>query len=127
MLTQLVYTSRPRFDVSNAAGQGILEQIAQTARRYNGEHDISGVLLAGPGWLAQVLEGEPEALTPLITRILADSRHDCVVIIEMRRIDQRRFGRWALGVSTCPMNQLPVDRLGVITADELAELGKIAP
>lgn len=126
MLTQLVYTSRPRFDVGTPDGRLTLEEIARAARLFNGSKDITGVLLAGRSWLSQVLEGDAKELTPLLARILADKRHDCLVIVEMRRVPERRFGAWAMGISTFPMDEIPIDRLGDISADEIRQLTAIA-
>ena len=126
MLTQLVYTSRPRFDVSTPDGRLTLQEIATAARIFNSSKDISGIVLAGKNWLSQVLEGDAKELTPLLARILADKRHDCLVIVEMRRIPERRFGAWAMGISTLPLAEIPIDRPGDISADEVAGLAGIA-
>ncbi|OYU50361.1 MAG: hypothetical protein CFE31_02075 [Rhizobiales bacterium PAR1] len=126
MLTQLVYTSRPRFDVSTPDGRLTLEEIASAARIFNSSKGITGVLLAGNNWLSQVLEGDSKELTPLLARILADRRHDCLVIVEMRRVTERRFGQWTMGIRTLPMAEIPIDRLGDITAEEISALTRIA-
>jgi Sensors of blue-light using FAD len=126
VLTHLVYTSRPRFDVSTTDGCLTLQEIARAAQRFNQANGITGVLLAGPTWLAQVLEGEAADLTALLTRILADKRHTDMVIVEMRRIAERRFGQWAMGVSTRPMPEIPAERLGTISAEEIAATAGIA-
>ena len=126
MLTQLVYTSRPRFNVAGPEGRQTLEDIAGAARKRNAEAGVSGVLVAAGDQLLQVLEGNSTDLSPILGRILADERHEGVQIVEMRKIPARRFDGWALGVGTRPITDIPANRLADMTADELVKLAGIS-
>ncbi len=127
MLTQLVYTSRPRFDVSGPEGRKVLDEIARAARQSNAAAGISGVLLAGQNWLSQILEGDGSALGPVLKQILADERHEAIHIVEMRRIPIRHFEGWSHGVSDKAISDIPVNRLGDLTADEFLRLAGCSP
>lgn len=126
MLTQLVYMSRPRFDVSDPEGRKVLDEIAATSRQKNAKAGISGMLLIGENWLSQVLEGTRLAMAPVLRDILADPRQDSVQILGMRKIARRNFNGWAVGVSDKPIDEVPVNRLGDLSADDFVRLVSVA-
>ncbi len=125
MLTQLVYTSRPRFDVSGPEGRKVLDDIAATARRKHAENGISGMLLVGEDWLSQILEGESAALGPMLKDILADQRHDSVQIVDMRMVPSRRFDGVSVGVSSRPISDIPIGRLADLSAEDFVALAGV--
>ena len=88
---QLIYTSRP-FGFDDAALNGILTE----ARRYNGEHDITGALICRPDLYLQLLEGPRETVETLYRRIMDDNRHLEVEQLVSRTVDQRLFPDWAM-------------------------------
>lgn len=98
MLTQVVYTSRPRFDPGAPKGQKTLEEIVAAAKRNNSQAGITGYLLVGQEQLAQVLEGEAKSVGQALRRILADSRHESVQVLDMRLVPERSFARWSMGI-----------------------------
>jgi hypothetical protein len=57
---------------------------------------ISGCLLFAGGRFAQALEGDRDAVTALMTRIVHDPRHLDVTILEEGELSARRFGDWSL-------------------------------
>lgn len=125
MLTQLVYTSRPRFDLSRPEGRKVLDDIATAARKHNAESGISGALLAGQDWLSQVLEGDGAALAPVLKRILADQRHENVQIVDMRMIPARRLGGVPLKIDTETAKDIPNSLIGDMSAEDLIRLASI--
>lgn len=99
MLTQIVYTSRPRFDPTGTAGRRTLDTILAAARRHNAETGVTGFLMVAPERLAQVLEGDAASVGQTLKRILADPRHEAVQLLDMRLVPERTFGGWSMGVA----------------------------
>lgn len=127
MLTQFVYTSRPCFDPSSASGSRMLGNIVESARRNNAGFAISGILVVGRDWLAQVLEGERANLNGVIARILADERHKDLRIAGLRFLGKRRFAAWSLGMTTSTLDMLPIDKVAEMSGADFLELARIAP
>jgi transcriptional regulator with XRE-family HTH domain len=81
------------------AGQNpspVLADILESSLRRNPSAGLTGALLAGSGRFLQVLEGPGEAVAQLFERIMQDSRHDNVVVIEHRPIRRRQFADWSM-------------------------------
>ncbi len=111
MITQLVYTSSATFDPASETGSRIIAEIVQTARMHNIEAGISGFLLVGADWFAQVLEGQATDVTALFRRILFDRRHTNVRLIETRPARERLFPEWAMGYTEEPLYSTPLTPL----------------
>ncbi|MBN8534689.1 MAG: BLUF domain-containing protein [Rhizobiales bacterium] len=111
MITQLVYTSSASFDPRSESGRMHVSDIIATARQHNGANDITGFLIVGSDWFAQVLEGEAQAITSLFRRILADRRHIHVKLVETRFVRERLFPDWAMGYSHGPMLGTPLSAI----------------
>jgi hypothetical protein len=108
VITQLVYTSSAAFDPRSESGRTHVADIIATARQHNGSNNITGFLIVGSDWFAQVLEGEAQAVTSLFRRILADRRHIHVKLVETRFVRERLFADWAMGHSHGPMLGTPL-------------------
>lgn len=122
MLTQLVYTSRPRFDARCPDGHKILREIAENARQ-NGPHaEISGVMVVGQDWLAQILEGEATALAPIFRQILADDRYDALRLVDMRMTSERQFGSDNRIVAPDAARDIPHSRLAALGAEDFLKI-----
>ena len=83
----------------SSAAQGVdaatVSQIIATAQRYNPRHGITGILVSGAGLFFQWLEGPPDAIAALMSRIAIDSRHNTVVTLtESDDVRERVFGQW---------------------------------
>jgi hypothetical protein len=50
-------------------------------------------------WFVQILEGEREAVSATLRRIIDDERHANLTIMDARPIEQRLFGNWWMGLS----------------------------
>jgi Sensors of blue-light using FAD len=111
LITQLVYTSSAAFDPRSETGRMHVADIVATAQAHNAANNITGFLLVGSDWFAQVLEGESKALTALFRRILPDTRHTHVNLVETRFVRARLFDEWAMGHSHGPMLGTPLSAI----------------
>ncbi len=93
MLTQLFYVSRPSEGVTIRD----VEDILQTARKFNKEHDITGALLFRSEYFIQALEGSRGVVMELYRKISGDPRHCDVKMIGMRETSERIFPEWSMG------------------------------
>ena len=83
-----------------------LTKLLDTARRNNEARKLTGMLLYTEGSFFQVLEGDPDIVNTLYTRIAADPRHDQVTKILFEAIPKRAFGDWTMGFSTASRQEL---------------------
>jgi hypothetical protein len=88
-----IYTSAAQGMSDSEALQRILVQ----SRRNNAPLGITGMLLHTAGSFFQILEGSPEAVTALFTRIAADPRHQRITTIIREPIPRRAFPDWTMG------------------------------
>jgi hypothetical protein len=94
MLVRLVYASRSANPVSNDLINGILEQ----SRKHNLEAGITGVLCVCRGDVfMQVLEGGRDEVNRLYGKLLRDTRHTDVTLLDYAEINERRFFGWRMG------------------------------
>jgi Sensors of blue-light using FAD len=93
MLTRLIYASEP----DGALSPDSVESILQHARVANLRSSLTGMLIFDATAFLQVLEGRREEVSRTYARICQDPRHRRVVLLEVAAIDERRFGRWAMG------------------------------
>ena len=94
MQVRVLYVSRavgPQTTTVTAA-------ILATAQAFNQAHGISGVLCQGQGLYLQVLEGERSAVHALYARIVADTRHKDVEMLQLEEITERRYAGWAMAL-----------------------------
>lgn len=67
------------------------------AQRYNAEHGITGLLMMDGNLVVQWLEGSKTQVRTLWNRLLADSRHHCVVELLHRSYPSKRlFPHWSM-------------------------------
>jgi hypothetical protein len=78
---------------------GDLNKILEASARNNEKADITGALLFDELWFVQILEGEREAVSATLRRIMDDERHANLTIMDARPIEQRLFGNWWMGLS----------------------------
>lgn len=74
-----------------------LRAILATARTNNQRLDVTGMLLYRNGFFIQALEGEQEVVDTLFAKIVRDPRHKNVKLVYKNAINERSFGRWAMG------------------------------
>lgn len=98
MLTRLIYHSENHL---GSAGSMIadLNEILAISNRKNEQAGITGALIFDSLWFVQILEGDREAVSQTLCRIVSDPRHDAVTIMDCRPADGRLFGNWWMGLA----------------------------
>jgi hypothetical protein len=92
-MIQLVYASAAaRPFTSNE-----LRDLLAKARTNNSSLGVTGLLLYNHGSFFQVLEGRQEIVDPLYERIEHDPRHDRILILSRKDIEEPSFGEWNMG------------------------------
>ncbi len=92
-LVHTVYVSHAREDLDAQA----LHDILAASVRHNDASGITGFLLHGHGLFMQVLEGDAKAVEATMQRILADTRHSQLRVLEHGPVARREFSDWAMG------------------------------
>lgn len=93
MLTRLIYASTAAVPVDPSMIAAILE----SARTFNLEHGITGILCEGNGKFLQYIEGAPERIDELYARLEDDDRHTGLVLLERGTISTRAYDDWSMG------------------------------
>lgn len=91
-LSRLLYVSTAKSVVT----EDDLQQILESSRKYNREHNITGVLCGSGRHFIQVLEGAESNLIRLYAKILDDPRHHCM-LIGLAPIAGKMFAEWSMG------------------------------
>jgi hypothetical protein len=92
---QIVYISRLRSPVENREAE--IDAILVSARRNNARAQITGGLFVTGDIVAQLLEGQNEAVEGTFVRISTDHRHESVTLLRRRDVARRIFPTWAMG------------------------------
>jgi hypothetical protein len=99
VLTRLVYHSENHLAATGGTMVGDLNAILDASNRNNERAGITGALLFDTLWFVQILEGEREAVSATLCRIVADPRHDAVTVMDCRPAAARLFGNWWMGLA----------------------------
>lgn len=91
-LSRLIYASR----AVEALKPEDIEQILATSRTNNARVGVTGALMFGAREFLQCLEGSREAVNATYARILRDSRHAEVLILDYREVPRRWFAAWGM-------------------------------
>ncbi len=94
-INYLIYISAAKSFISRRE----INNILASAKQYNPEHDITGILLYHDDFFLQMLEGPNLALEKLFSRIKADPRHTCLYEPLRGSIPKRFFPKWSMGFS----------------------------
>lgn len=92
---QLVYLSFAADDFE-AEGERGIDDILHTARTFNKEHNITGMLLYKGGVFLQILEGKREDVQMLYGKICMDLRHFGQKILVKQDVVGRIFDEWTM-------------------------------
>lgn len=92
-LVKLIYVSF----AAKPIGPADISRILESSQRFNAANAISGMLCYGDDRFIQYLEGEREAVNELYARIMADTRHRKLLLLEYRSIRKRLFKDWSMG------------------------------
>lgn len=93
MLKQLVYVSSAAHPFSDDE----LVQLLRVSRRNNAAAGVTGALLHADGNIMHVLEGPPEAVDAVFTRVRKDPRHHGVLLLLETHVEERSFADWSVG------------------------------
>ncbi len=92
MLFELIYHSQAKSHITEDDHADILT----VARNFNQDNNITGCLLYHKGQFLQLLEGDFEKLNELYGRIREDKRHENVITLHMKEIEDRTFDDWSM-------------------------------
>ena len=112
-LYNLVYCSRATAQVDTAA----VGRIIATARRFNPQYGITGMLVFGSGIFFQWLEGPRDNVLALMARLKADPRHEEVITLStVEEVRERLFPDWDMELVTSDhIREVLVDALASAT------------
>lgn len=102
-----------------------LADIRQTAKRFNRDNQISGVLFFLNNRFLQVLEGETAALEKLLEKIEADPRHSQLTYLLRVPISERQLADW--NMDTFNLSQTEAFRPEALQAITRIYLANVEP
>jgi hypothetical protein len=91
-LISLIYASRSTEYFHEHEIPDLLQQV----RIANAKQEFTGMLLYICGSFLQVLEGQPEMIDAVFSKILTDKRHTQVTLIARESIPERAFEGWTM-------------------------------
>lgn len=93
MLKQLVYVSSAVHPFSHDE----LVQILRVSHRNNVKVGVTGALLHAEGNIMHVMEGPPDAVDAVYSRVSKDPRHHGVLTLLEQYVEERTFANWSIG------------------------------
>jgi hypothetical protein len=91
-LISLIYASRSTEYFHEHQIPDLLQQV----RIANAKQEFTGMLLYISGSFLQVLEGQPEMVDAVFSKILRDKRHTQITLIASESIAERAFEGWTM-------------------------------
>jgi Sensors of blue-light using FAD len=91
-LISLIYASRS----TEHFHEHEIPELLQQVRIANAKQEFTGMLLYICGSFLQVLEGQPEMVDAVFSKILRDKRHTQITIIANESIPERAFEGWTM-------------------------------
>jgi Sensors of blue-light using FAD len=92
MLVRMVYASTANESVTGE----LLESILKVARNRNEVRDLTGMLVFDHQHFLQVIEGDRAAVSLLLGKLMSDTRHKNLTVLELDEITQRSFADWSM-------------------------------
>ena len=94
MLVRLIYASRSTAPITDQ----VVEDVLAKSRDNNSNAGITGVLcVCDDNVFMQVLEGGRDEVNRLYWRVIHDTRHKDVTLLEYSEITERSFTNWRMG------------------------------
>ena len=81
--------------VSDMSFLGLM-RLLESARAFNQQHGITGILFYDNQQFGQIIEGERVSVMKAWKRILDDKRHHRIELLEIREIIERTYPDWLL-------------------------------
>ena len=91
-LVELTYLSEAVSDMSFLG----LMRLLESARAFNQQHGITGILFYDNQQFGQIIEGERANIMKVWKRIQEDERHHRIELLEIREIAERSYPEWLL-------------------------------
>lgn len=91
-LVELSYLSEAVSDMSFLG----LMRLLESARAFNQQNGITGILLYDNQQFGQIIEGERASVMKAWKRIQEDKRHHRIELLEIREISERSYPDWLL-------------------------------
>ena len=104
-MLQIIYLSTASVNFEDSELKALLEK----ARKFNSEHNVSGLLLYKDGTFLQVLEGEAQIVESLYSKIAVDSRHQQIDVLGKYNIEKRSFSEWSMAFHDFSQQPLEID------------------
>jgi len=93
MLLKLIYASQ----ATRMMSEEDLVDLLVSARKFNTENDLTGLLMYANQSFLQVLEGDPVIVDKLYEKIEKDPRHKTLRLLSRAPVTSRKFGNWSMG------------------------------
>ena len=104
-LTRLIYVST----VTDFINESSLEDILKKARLHNAKNGMTGILCFSNNYFIQCIEGSRESVNETYNKIVTDTRHSNIVIIEYCEIYSREFSSWDMAYVPATKNMGPIN------------------
>ena len=105
-LYHYVYISQASWALDNAA----LHELLTSARSFNQDHHITGILLYSRETFMQLLEGSKAQIYALMEERIAQSRsHHSIYVVHEGEVAERSFKAWSMAFSN--LDGVAADRL----------------
>jgi hypothetical protein len=104
-LASAVYVSSAQRELSPSE----LTELLKETRENNKRRGITGMLLYRGGNFLQVIEGTESAIDALFVSLRRDKRHNGIIVIKRRQIEERQFGEWQMAfrdISSVDLNEM---------------------
>jgi len=92
-LVRLVYVST----IGKGFDNKDIESILEIANTKNSAKNVTGLLCFSKGIFLQCLEGSRSNVNETYHRILNDSRHEKIIMLDYKEIIHREFADWSMG------------------------------
>lgn len=94
-LTRILYTSA----AAPTLNEESLKRLIKSVRGTNAALCVTSMLVRCGSYFLQVLEGNPDTVEELFSRITRDQRHSGIMVLAKEQAEQQLFGHWPLGFS----------------------------
>jgi hypothetical protein len=125
-MIRYIYTSK----IAQTLDHQDLQNIVQSAKKYNQQNDITGLLISNFEYFFQVLEGPEQHVAALYEKIKVDPRHLGIHLMSQEGVTHRLFPDWRMGYLTFPLEDPPIikaDWTKLTTEDCDKILGRVVP